>query len=137
MRTAVPSRATVASRTPYAIGIATVASRSADPLSIAEWYGVFAPAATGNVRGSPTSLSAAASKGRACNWPSAVGEEHTTLSAGCRHEHRLRFRLEEWRAWRGRRLVEARDVHAAPLIDAGPHEEEEVDAVRQKDGPSM
>ena len=71
-RTPVPSRATVPSRTPYGIGIATVASRSADALSIAEWYGVFAPAATGNVRGSPTSLSAAASKGRACNWPSAA-----------------------------------------------------------------
>ena len=72
MRTAVPSRATVASRTPCAIGIGTVASRLADPLSIAEWYGVFAPAATGNVRGSPTRLSVVASKGRACNWPSAV-----------------------------------------------------------------
>ena len=48
-RTAVPSRATVPSRTPYAIGVATVASRSADALNIAEWNGVFAPAATGNV----------------------------------------------------------------------------------------
>ena len=71
-RTPVPSRATVPSRTPYGIGIATVASRSADALSIAEWYGVFAPAATGSVRGSPMSLSAAASKGRACSWPSAA-----------------------------------------------------------------
>ena len=42
IRTAVPSRATVPSRTPYAIGIATVASNSANALSIAEWCGVFA-----------------------------------------------------------------------------------------------
>src|SRR6185436_14131456 len=64
-------------------------------------------------------------------------EEHTTLPTGCRHEHRLRFRAEEWRAWHGRRPIEASDINAAPLIDAGPHEEEEVDAVRQEDGPSM
>ncbi len=136
-RTAVPSRATVPSRTPYGMGIATVASRSADALSIAGWYGVFAPAATGNVRGSPTSVSAAASKGRACNWPSAVERSTPRSRPDVGDEHRLRFRSEEWRAWRGRRPIEARDVHPAPLIDAGPHEEEEVDAVRQEDGPSM
>ena len=34
--------------------------------------GVFAPAATGSIRASPTSLSVAASNGRACNWPSAA-----------------------------------------------------------------
>ena len=46
MRTVVPSRPTVLSRTPYPIGIATVASKSADALSFAAWYGVFAPAGT-------------------------------------------------------------------------------------------
>ena len=33
---------------------------------------MFAPTATGNVRGSPTTLSVAASNGRACNRPSAA-----------------------------------------------------------------
>ena len=77
-RPAVPSRATVPSRMPYAIGIAAVASNSGDHQLRLGWAASSCEA--GNVRGSPTRLSAAASKGRTCNWPSAA--ERSTPRSG-------------------------------------------------------
>ena len=131
-RTPVPSRATVPSRTPYGIGVVTVASSSGRCTQHRRVVRRVRPRGHWQRRGSPTSLSAAASKGRACNWPSAAESSTPCSRPDVGDEHRFRFRSEERRTRYRRGPVDARDVHAAPLIGAGPDVKEHMDAVRQE-----